>query len=40
MKKKPLMTAKQKRMAKNAKKHMHDVQPLLESITSPDTMTH
>jgi hypothetical protein len=35
MKKKPLMTPKERRMAKHAKKHMHDVQPLIP----PDT-TH
>ncbi len=29
MKKKPLMTAKEKRMAKHAKKHSQDVQPLI-----------
>lgn len=43
MKKKPLMTAKEKRTAKHAKKHMHDVQPLLDSVTAPGTasgMTH
>ena len=28
-KKKPLMSPKEKRMAKHAKKHSHDVQPLL-----------
>ena len=36
MKKKPLLTPKEKRMAKNVKKHMHDVQPLIP----PDTTTH
>jgi hypothetical protein len=35
-KKKPLLTAKEKRTAKQAKKHMHDVQPLI----NPETMTH
>lgn len=35
MKKKPQMTAKERRMAKHEKKHMHDVQPLIP----PDT-TH
>lgn len=35
MKKKPLMTPKEKRMAKHAKKHMHEMQPLI----TPD-MTH
>ncbi|HLP96955.1 MAG TPA: hypothetical protein VK149_00780 [Sideroxyarcus sp.] len=34
MKKKPLMTAKEKRMAKHAKKHSQDVQPLI----TPPTM--
>lgn len=29
MKKEPLMTPKEKKMAKRAKKHMHDVQPLI-----------
>lgn len=29
MKKKPLMTAKAKRLAKHAKKHEHDAQPFL-----------
>ncbi len=29
MKKKPLMTPKEKRMAKHAKKHTHDVVPLI-----------
>lgn len=33
-KKKPMMTAKEKRMAKHAKKHSQDVQPL---ITQPTT---
>jgi hypothetical protein len=36
MKKEPLMTAKEKRMAKRAKKHMHDVQPLI----APETTHH
>lgn len=36
MKKKPLMTAKEKRMAKHAKKHAHDIQPLIP----PDTTHH
>jgi hypothetical protein len=36
MKKKPLLTPKERRMAKHAKKHMHDVQPLLP----PDTTHH
>lgn len=35
MKKKPLMTPKEKRMAKHAKKHMYEAQPLI----TPD-MTH
>lgn len=30
MKKKPLMTPKEKKMAKHAKKHQHDVQPLVQ----------
>ncbi len=29
IKKKPLLTPKEKKMAKHAKKHMHDVQPLI-----------
>lgn len=33
-KKKPLMTAKEKRMAKHAKKHSQDAQPF---ITQPTT---
>jgi hypothetical protein len=32
-KKKPMMTPKEKRMAKHAKKHMHDVQPLITPTT-------
>jgi hypothetical protein len=36
MKKKPLMTAKEKRMAKHAKKHMQDVQPFIP----PDATVH
>jgi hypothetical protein len=36
MKKQPMMTPKEKKMAKHAKKHSHDVQPL---ITPPPT-TH
>ena len=36
MKKKPQLTPKEKRMVKHAKKHMHDVQPLIP----PDTTTH
>lgn len=35
MKKKPLLTPKEKKAAKHAKKHMHDVQPFIP----PDT-TH
>lgn len=35
IKKQPLMTPKEKRMAKHAKKHSEDVQPLI----TPDT-TH
>ncbi len=34
MKKQPMMTPKEKKMAKHAKKHSHDVQPL---ITPPTT---
>lgn len=33
-KKKPLMTAKEKRLAKHEKKHMHDVQPLIVPPTT------
>jgi len=33
-KKKPLMTAKEKRMAKHAKKHSHDMQPLITPATT------
>lgn len=33
-KKKPLMTAKEKRMAKHAKKQRHEVQPLVTPVTS------
>jgi hypothetical protein len=36
MKKEPLMTPKEKRMAKRAKKHAHDVQPLI----APDNTHH
>jgi hypothetical protein len=37
MKKKPLMTPKEKKAAKQAKKHIHDVQPFIP----PDaTTTH
>ena len=36
MKKQPMMTPKEKKMAKHAKKHSHDVQPLI----IPPTMTH
>jgi len=32
-KKKPLMTAKEKRMAKHEKKHSHDVQPFIPTVT-------
>ncbi len=32
-KKKPLMTAKEKRMAKHAKKHPHEVQALVTTTT-------
>lgn len=33
-KKKPLMTPKEKKMAKNIKKHSHDVQPLIAPVTT------
>jgi len=33
-KKKPLMTQKEKRMAKHEKKHSHDVQPLITQPTA------
>jgi len=33
-KKKPLMTAKEKRTAKQVKKHSHDVQPLITPAMS------
>ncbi len=33
-KKKPLMTAKEKKLAKHMKKHSHDVQPLITPITT------
>ena len=36
MKKEPMMTPKEKKMAKRAKKHMHDVQPLI----TPDATHH
>ncbi len=36
IKKKPLLTPKEKKMAKHAKKHMHDVQPLIP----PDATHH
>ncbi len=32
-KKKPLLTAKEKRKAKHAKKHSHDVQPFITPVT-------
>ncbi len=32
-KKKPMMTQKEKRMAKQVKKHSHDVQPLITPTT-------
>lgn len=32
-KKEPMMTPKEKRMAKHAKKHSHDVQPLITPTT-------
>jgi hypothetical protein len=34
MKKKPLLSPKEKRAVKHAKKHMHDVQPLIPSDTT------
>ena len=34
MKKKPLMSAKEKRMAKHAKKHSQEVQPLITPTTT------
>ncbi len=33
LKKKPLLTPKEKRMAKHAKKHIHDVQPFITPVT-------
>lgn len=33
-KKKPLMTAKEKRVAKHAKKHSHDAQPFIAPATT------
>lgn len=33
-KKQPLLTPKEKRMAKHAKKHSHDVQPLITPANS------
>lgn len=33
-KKKPLMTAKERRLAKHEKKHMNDVQPLIVQPTT------
>jgi len=33
-KKKPLLTAKERRMAKHEKKHSHDVQPLITPVTT------
>lgn len=33
-KKKPLMTPKEKKLAKNMKKHSHDVQPLITPVTT------
>lgn len=37
-KKKPLLTAKEKRMAKHAKKHSHDTPPLIHE--APPLVTH
>ena len=34
MKKKPLMTPKEKRMSKHAKKHSQDVLPLITTVTT------
>ncbi len=34
IKKKPLLTPKEKRMAKQAKKHSHDAQPLITPVTT------
>lgn len=34
IKKQPLMTAKEKRMAKHAKKHSQDVQPLIAPVVT------
>lgn len=34
MKKEPLLTPKEKKKAKRAKKHMHDVQPLVPPVTT------
>ncbi len=39
-KKKPLMTPKEKRAAKHAKKHMQDVQPLITPDIADATHTH
>ncbi|TNC99612.1 MAG: hypothetical protein FD121_108 [Gallionellaceae bacterium] len=33
-KKKPLMTAKEKRMAKHEKKHHHDAQPFITPVNT------
>lgn len=33
-KKKPLMTPKEKKLAKSIKKHSHDVQPLIPPVTT------
>lgn len=33
-KKKPLLTPKEKKMAKQEKKHSHDVQPLITPVTT------
>lgn len=33
-KKKPLMTPKEKKTAKQVKKHSHDVQPLITPVTT------
>ncbi|OIR05512.1 hypothetical protein GALL_122550 [mine drainage metagenome] len=34
VKKKPLLTPKEKRMAKHAKKHSQDTQPLITPVTT------
>jgi hypothetical protein len=34
IKKQPMMTPKEKKMAKQAKKHSHDVQPLITPVVT------